>query len=153
MDIKLHELLATINFPKEWYPSLESCSLSRVKVNSKTMKIILDSDKQIPVDTYIKLNNYLNDFFNTTCILEINVSKKSFDRVIEYFNYFTESDKYKFIKNRLKASFNNYYIELYNDSEKKDVEDLVNDLNKKLELVGISKLDIIINEFNREKIR
>ena len=152
MDIKLHELLATINFPKEWYPSLESCSLSRVKVNSKTMKIILDSDKQIPVDTYIKLNNYLNDFFNTTCILEINVSKKSFDRVIEYFNYFTESDKYKFIKNRLKASFNNYYIELYNDSEKKDVEDLVNDLNKKLELVGISKLDIIINEFNREKI-
>ena len=108
MDIKLHEILATINFPKEWYPSLESCSLSRVKVNNSKMKIILDSDKQIPVDTYIKLNDYLNDFFHTNCTLEINVEKKSFDRVIEYFNYFTEDEKYKFIKNRLKCNFNNY---------------------------------------------
>ena len=90
MDIKLHELLATINFPTEWYPSLESCSLSRVKVNSKTMKIILDSETQIPVDAYIKLNNCLNDFFNTNCILEIKVNKKSFDRILEYFNYFTK---------------------------------------------------------------
>ena len=92
MDIKLHELLATINFPKEWYPSLESCSLSRVKVNSKTMKIILDSDKQIPVDTYIKLNDYLNDFFHTNCTLEINVEKKSFD-FMSLFSFESEKDE------------------------------------------------------------
>ena len=87
MDKDLHKILATINFPKELYPSLESCSLSRVKVNSKTMKIIIDSEIQIPVDAYIKFNSCLNDFFNTSCTLEINVIKKSFDRILEYFNY------------------------------------------------------------------
>ena len=100
MDIKLHELLATINFPKEWYSSLESCKLSRVKVNKTSMKIILDNNESLPVDAYIKLNDCLNDFFNIVCTLEINVPKKSFDRVIEYFNYYTEDDKYKFIKNK-----------------------------------------------------
>ena len=152
MDIKLHELLATINFPTEWYPSLESCSLSRVKVNSKTMKIILDSETQIPVDAYSKLNNCLNDFFNTNCIIEIKVNKKSFDRILEYFNYFTEDNKYKFIKNRLKSNFNNFYVELNNESEKNDVEELVKALNEKLDLVGLHKLDIIVNEFNRTKV-
>ena len=152
MDIKLHEILATINFPKDLYPSLESCSLSRVKVNNKTMKIILDSEKQIPVDTYIKLRNCLNDFFNGVCNVEINVKKKSFERLMEYFNYYTEDEKYKFIKNRLKCNFNNYYIELNNESEKKEVESIVKDLNEKLSLVGVSNLDIIINEFNRTKV-
>ena len=55
---------------------------------------------------------------------------------MEYFNYYTEDEKYKFIKNRLKCNFNNYYIELNNESEKKEVESIVKDLNEKLSLVG-----------------
>ena len=45
------------------------------------MKIILDSETTIPVDTYIKFVNCLNDFFSTICTLEINVPMKSFDRI------------------------------------------------------------------------
>ena len=56
MDKKLQELLASINFPDEWCNDLYNCSLSKVKISEKNklMKIILDSEQTIPVNTYIK---------------------------------------------------------------------------------------------------
>ncbi len=154
MDQKLQELLANISFPEELYDDLISCSLSKVKISQKenNMKIILDSENTIPVNTYLKLVSYLNDFFNISCNVEIKVKKKSFDRIMEYFNYFTEEDKYRFVRGKIKCNFNNYYIEVNNESEKRDLEESLNDINENLEKVGFSKLDIIINEFNRTKV-
>jgi len=154
MNHKLQELLACISFPEELYDDLKSCSLSKVKINEKNnnMKIILDSDNTIPLNTYLKLISYLNDFFNIPCSLEFNTKKKSFDRIMEYFNYFTEDGKYRFIRNKIKCNFNNYYLELNNESEKRDIEELLKELNEKLISVGYNPLEVIINEFNRTKV-
>ena len=154
MNHKLQELLASINFPEELYDDLKSCSLSKVKINEKknNMKIILDSDNTIPLNTYLKLISYLNDFFNIPCSLEFKTKKKSFDRLMEYFNYFTEDDKYRYLRNKIKCNFNNYYIELNNESEKRDIDELLKEINDNLTSVGFSSLDTIINEFNRTKV-
>ncbi len=154
MDKKLQELLASINFPEEWCNDLYNCSLSKVKISEKNklMKIILDSEQTIPVNTYIKLVQCLNDFFGIDCFLEIKTKKNGFNRIQEYFNYFTEDDKYKFIRSKLKCNFNNYFIEVNNESEQREVVDLLNEINERLDKVGVNKLDIIVNEFNRTKV-
>ena len=154
MDQKLQELLANINFPDDLYVDLNNCSLSKVKISEKNklIKIILNSEQAIPVNTYIKLVQYLNDFFGINCYLEIKTKKNGFNRIQEYFNYFTEDEKYKFIRSKLKCNFNNYYIEVNNESEQREISDLLKEINEKLDNVGITNLEIIINEFNRTKV-
>ena len=62
MNKKLQELLDVISFPKEDYSKLNLCTLNKVKVNNKEMKIILNTDDVLDLDIYLKLQEYLDNF-------------------------------------------------------------------------------------------
>ena len=84
------------------------------------------------------LETILNDFFGVKSSIEVITDKKSFKYIREYFSYFTENEKYTFLRNKLKNNFNNYYIEVNNESEKKQLQEMVEEINEKLSKVGIN---------------
>ena len=87
MDKKLEELLNTIRFPEEDYSSFFNVSLKRVKVSKNKMRIILNSDIPLKLEDYLKLNELLNSFFSTECILEINTTTTDLTNIRECYNY------------------------------------------------------------------
>ena len=121
--MKLEELLMKINYPSNYYDNLKNCSLTRVKVNKKSIKILLSSDEPIELNAYIKLESVLKDFFNIDSSVEVIVDNKGYKYVTDYFLYFTENDKYSFLRDKLKNSYNNYYIEVNNENEKNQLEE------------------------------
>ena len=152
MDKKLEELLDTVSFPKGDYSSFLSMSLKRVKVNQNKMKIILEGENPLPLHIYLKLNELLNTFFNTDCILEIKTLKDDFKNIRECYNYATDFCNLPILKERLKSNYNSYYIEFNNESELNQCLDDIKKVNEVLTLMGYSELNTIINEFNRTKI-
>ena len=152
MEKKIKELLDAIMFPEEEYSSFLNVSLKRVKVNKEKMHIILKSDGPLRLSTYLKLNEYLDNFFHVNCTLEIQSDKNNFENIRECFDYVANFSNISFLKNRLKNNYNNYYIELNNESEHRQCLDDVELINEKLVLMGYPKLEVIINEFNRNKV-
>ena len=152
MDKKLEELLNTIKFPEEEYSSFFNVSLKRVKVSKEKMRIILNSDIPLKLNIYLKLNELLNVFFNTDCILEINCEKIDLTNLRECYNYAVSFCKLPLLKERLKNNYNSFYIEFNNDNELRQCKDDVIEVNEVLSLMGYSKLETMVNEFNRGKI-
>ncbi len=152
MDNKLKELLDAINFPEEEYSSFLNMSLKKVKVNKEKMHIILKNDKPLNIDIYIKLNEYLNNFFHVNCTLEIQLDKSDYTNIRECFNYVTDFLEITFLKDRLKNNYNSYYIELNNESEERQCSNDIKLINEKLSLMGYPILEVMINEFNRNKV-
>ena len=152
MDKKLQELLDTISFKEEDYSSFLGMSLKRVKVSHDKMRIILEGDKPLKLDIYLKMNELLNKFFNTECILEIKAKNDDLKLLRECFNYATGFCKLPFIKERLKSNYNSYYIEFNNENELKQCNTDVIKINEILKLMGFNELNTMVNEFNRNKI-
>ncbi len=152
MDKKLEELLNTISFPKEDYSSFFNVSLKRVKVSKNKMKIILNSDIPLSLVNYLKLNELLNSFFNTECILEINAITNDLTNIRECYNYAVSFSSIPLLKERLKNNYNSYYIEFNNENELRQCQEDVIKVNEILELMGYKKLETMVNEFNRSKI-
>ena len=152
MDKKLEELLNTISFPINDYSRLIGCSLNRVKVNKKQMTIILNSPSNLDLDLYIKLNECLDNFFSTKCLLGIIPNSIDNTKLRDYYNYVNKDISLSFLSERLKSNYNSFYIELNNSSEEHQTKDYVSVINEKLELMGFNKLQVFINEFNRSKV-
>ena len=152
MDKKLEELLNTINFPEEEYSSFFNVSLKRVKVNKNKMRIILESETPLKLETYLKLNDLLNQFFNTDCVLEIDTKKEDLTDIRECYNYATSFLTIPLLKDRLKNNYNSYYIEFNNENELRQCSEDVVKVNEILELMGYKKLEEMVNEFNRNKV-
>ena len=152
MDKKLEELLNTIKFPEEEYSSFLKVSLKRVKVSKNKMRIILNSEKPMNLNVYLKLNELLNGFFNTDCILEVVTEKKDLENIRECYNYAVSFCKLPLLKDRLKNNYNSYYIEFNNDNELRQCTDDIKKVNDVISLMGYNKLDTMVNEFNRVKI-
>ena len=152
MDSKLEELLNTIKFPEEEYSSFFNVSLKRVKVSRDKMRIILNSDIPLKLSNYLKLNELLNDFFNTECILEVNAEKNDLTNLRECYNYAVSFSTISLLKDRLKNNYNSYYIEFNNENELRQCEEDVKKVNDILELMGYQKLETLVNEFNRNKV-
>ena len=152
MNEKLKELLDAINYPKEEYSSFLNMSLKKVKVNKEKMHIILNSDNHLKLSVYLKLNEYLNNFFHVKCILEIETIANNYNDIRECFEYVTNLCNISFLKDRLKNNYNSYYIELNNESEKRQCLKDISLINEQLMLMGYPKLEIMVNEFNRVKI-
>ena len=152
MDRKLTELLDTIAFPEDERSSFFNMSLKRVKVSRDKMRIILEGEVPLDLDTYLKINNLLNNFFSTDCILEIITSKDDFTNIRVCYNYAINFCSLPLLKDRLKSNYNSYYIEFNNENEAKQCEKDVERVNEILSLMGFKKLNTMINEFNRVKI-
>ena len=150
MDKKLEELLNAINFPNQYYDSFEKCSLNKVKVSDSTMKIVLNTNKTLDIDLYLLFNEYLNNFFNVNCKLEIKANVIENDDLVKNYNKLNENNL--ILKDRLKNNYNNYFIELNNESEHRQLSKDIDDVNNKLILMGFNKLEVIINEYNRQKV-
>lgn len=152
MEDKLKELLMAIKYPIEEQSSFLNMSLKKVKVSKDKMHIILRNDVPLKLSEYLKFNERLNNFFNVHCILEIETDKVDYTNIRECYDYIANLSLTTFLKDRLKNNYNSYYIELNNDSEKRQSLNSVNTINEKLMLMGYPKLEIIVNEFNRNKI-
>lgn len=152
MDKKLEELLITIDFPKEDFSSFLNVSLKKVKVSKDKMKIIIETFAPLTLEVYLKFQECLKKFFNVDCILEVNSKNNDFTNLRECFDYATDFCSLPLLKNRLKNNYNSYYIELNNNSEEHQCIDDIKKINDILSLMGFSKLEVIINEFNRTKI-
>ena len=152
MDKKLEELLKTINFPEEEYSSFLKSSLKRVKVNKNKMRIILEQEVPLKLNTYLLLNKHLDTFFNTQCVLEIDTSKEDFTYIRECYDYATNFCDLAFLKERLKSNYNSYYIELNNASEEHQCKEDIEKINEVMTLMGFKKINVMVNEFNRTKV-
>ena len=152
MDKKLEELLNTIQFPKEEYSSFLNMSLKRVKVNKNKMRIILEGVSPLKLSIYLKLNELLNSFFNTECILEIQTSKNDYSNLNECYNYATNFCKFPILAERLKNNYNSFYIEFNNENECNQCMEDVIKVNEILSLMGFNELNTMVNEFNRTKV-
>jgi len=152
MDKKLEELLDAIKYPKEEYSSFLNVSLKRVKVSKNKMHIILNSDKPLKLDCYLKFNDAINNFFNVNCMLEINTDTKILDGLREVYEYATSFSTVSFLKERLKNNYNSFYIELNNSSEEHQCSEDIKKINELITLMGYDKLEVMVNEFNRTKI-
>ena len=152
MDKKIEELLKTIKFPEEDYSSFFNMTLEKVKVSKDKMHIVIRSDRPLNLKSYIILNECLNNFFHTECILEIKCTSPNYENIRESFTYAVEKTSLPFLKDRLKSNYNSYFIELNNVSEEHQCMDDIQKINNCLMLMGYPKLEIIINEFNRTKV-
>ena len=152
MESKLKELLDAINFDKEEYSSFLNVSLKKVKVSKEKMHIILNSEKVLKLNTYLRLNECLNNFFHVNCILEVQVKNSNYENIRECFDYATNFSDISFLKERLKNNYNSYYIELNNESEKRQCKVDLDKINEILMRMGYPKLEIMINEFQRNKV-
>ena len=152
MEEKLKELLDAIKYPVEDTSSFLNMSLKKVKVNKEKMHIILKSDNPLKLAHYIKFNECLNTFFNVNCILEIDIDSNNYNNIRECYEYIVDSLEIPFLKDRLKNNYNSFYIELNNESEKRQCLDSIKIINDKLMLMGYPKLEVMVNEFNRNKV-
>ena len=152
MDKKLEELLNAIKFPEEEYSSFLNMKLKKVKVNKDKMRIILEGIHPLKLELYTKLNELLNSFFSTDCILEIVTSENDYQYLRECYNYAVNYCTLPLLKERLKNNYNSYYIEFNNENEHSQCINDVKIVNEILSLMGFKKLDTMINEFNRTKI-
>ncbi len=152
MDKKLEELLNTINFPEEEYSSFFNVSLKRVKVSKNNMRIILKSETPLKLETYLKLNELLNKYFNTDCVLEIDAEKEDLSNIRDCYNYAASFSVVSLLKDRLKNNYNSYYIEFNNENEQRQCNGDVDKVNDILELMGYKRLEVMVNEFNRGKV-
>ena len=130
MDKKLEELLNTINFPEEEYSSFFNVSLKKVKVSKNKMHIVLSSDIPLKLNVYLKLNELLNNFFNTECVLEIDASTNDLTNIRECYNYAASSLVIPLLKDRLKNNYNSYYIEFNNENEFEQCREDVKKVNE-----------------------
>ena len=152
MDKKLQELLETIQFDKSLYGSLESASLSRVKVKDKSIKIIIKTSDILDLKLYLNLNDALDSFFNVHCLLQINAEKINYRLLDDYYNHVIEKYDLPLLKDRLRSMYGNHYVLCYNESEKRQLANQVNTMNEYLVLYGFVKLDLVIDDYERSKI-
>ena len=152
MDSKTKELLETIKFPNEDISSFFNTKLKRVKVSKSSMHIILENDVPYKLEIYKKLEEHLNAFFGTQCILEVNTLKEDYTNIREYFDYVVSKGTIEFLKTRLKSNYNSYYIELNNESEQNQCKESIKKINEELSLMGFKPLNVMVNEFNRTKV-
>ena len=63
---KLKLLLEQVNMPVELYSDFKDGNLDRINVNKKdnSVKFLITLDKILPVDTYDRLNNLINEKYN-----------------------------------------------------------------------------------------
>ena len=152
MDKKLEELLHTISFPIDYFNKLEGCSLNKVKVSNNKMRIILNTVSNLDIDIYRCLKTCLDSFFNVDCLLEIKTENINNDKINEYYQEAIKNIPVTFLTDKLKNNYNNYFIELNNDSEYHQVEKYTKEINDFLILGGFMELEVIVNEYNRQKI-
>ena len=152
MDKKLHELLDTIKFPLGDYEKLKDAHLKRVKVNNRQMKIVLKTDNILDIKTYLKLNQALDSFFNVNCLLEIEPDHINYRNLNDYYDFVVSELEIQIIGNRLREMYGNHYILALNESEKRQFENSLLLINERLSLYGFPKLEVVIDDYEREKI-
>ena len=152
MDKKIEELLNTIHFPQEEYSSFLNVSLKRVKVSQNKMQIILKSIRPLQLKVYLDLQEKVNEFFKTDCILKIETENNDYEGIREVYQYITKDLGATFLKDRLKNNYNSYYIELNNESENHQAKEDIKTINDFLVLIGYKELNVMVNEFNRNKV-
>ena len=152
MDCKLQDILKTIKYPQDEYTSFLEMKLLRVVVNKKKMRLILENPIPLKLDIYLKLKKYLDDYFKCDCTVEIHTLKEDLSDLRACYEYAMNFVTLPLLSDRLKSNYNSFYINLNNESEKKQTEDDVKIINEILSLMGYHELNVMINEFNRVKV-
>ena len=158
MQDKLEKILKLINLNEDYYEYFYNGCLEKVliKDNIEQWEMIIKLDRVLPLNVYLELENNIKNVFNKVKIIKIRINpiNSNFDELNNYYNYFIDivcknNVRYNTFKNR-KINLNNniLLIEVYNETEKNNLNQIKKFFLEKMNLYGykINDLDYIIIE-------
>ena len=151
-DEKLEKFLNIIHMDNiEKYKNL---FLKKVVISKKKeeIKLYLQGNSMISLDCYKKLKTQMEEFFHSKVFIYMeNIGDKSL-YLKDYYDFYLP--KYiSFFQNRLKINGNNNnYIVVYNQGEKRQIEEYLGEINEKLTSIGYEPLGVYLDEEERNVI-
>ena len=153
MQEKLEKLLNTININKDNLIYYEDGKLEKVKIvdNLRLWEVIIKLGSNLPLEVYLELENKMREVFNKIEVIrvKINTNSNNYEELNKYYNYLIgiiskNNVRYNTFLNR-EISFDDdkLTIEIYNDVEKKNIEQVKKYLIERFNLFGYD-----INDFS-----
>ena len=153
MQEKLEKLLNTININKDNLIYYEDGKLEKVKIvdNLRLWEVIIKLGSNLPLEVYLELENKMREVFNKIEVIrvKINTNSNNYEELNKYYNYLIgiiskNNVRYNTFLNR-EISFDDdkLTIEIYNDVEKKNIEQVKKYLIERFILFGYD-----INDFS-----
>ena len=153
MQEKLEKLLNTININKDNLIYYEDGKLEKVKIvdNLRLWEVIIKLGSNLPLEVYLELENKMREVFNKIEVsrVKINTNSNNYEELNKYYNYLIgiiskNNVRYNTFLNR-EISFDDdkLTIEIYNDVEKKNIEQVKKYLIERFNLFGYD-----INDFS-----
>ena len=155
MHDKLKLLLEQVNMPVELYFDFKDGNLDRINVNKKdnSVKFLITLDKILPVDTYDRLNNLINEKYNMYAEKKVvcNIVSKDYREVENYYNHFISVyskeqpllDMFRGIN--ITIENDTLTLEVSNKAEEMKLSSILDKLKEDLNNVGYNDLIININ--------
>ena len=146
MQEKLEKLLNTININKDNLIYYEDGKLEKVKIvdNLRLWEVIIKLGSNLPLEVYLELENKMREVFNKIEVIrvKINTNSNNYEELNKYYNYLIgiiskNNVRYNTFLNR-EISFDDdkLTIEIYNDVEKKNIEQVKKYLIERFNLFG-----------------
>ncbi|MBQ8871982.1 MAG: hypothetical protein IJ018_04470, partial [Bacilli bacterium] len=155
MHDKLKLLLEQVNMPVELYSDFKYGNLDRINVNKKdnSVKFLITLDKILPVDTYDRLNNLINEKYNMYDEKKVvcNIVSKDYGEVEKYYNHFisvySKEQPLLDMFRGINANIENdtLTLEVSNKAEEMKLSSILDRLKEDLNNVGYNDLIININ--------
>ena len=145
-DDKLEKILNTIHMDN--IDEFSNITLKKVVISKKReeIKLVLAGNNIFSLDTYKLLKTKMEEYFHSSVFIYFENNKDKSLYLDEYYKYFLP--KYiSFFSDRLKINGNNNnYIVVYNNGEKKQLEEYLKDINNELNKLGFESLSIYLDE-------
>ena len=161
MKNEIKTLLEKLNIDSKFFNELENGSIEKVLVYEEIgkIKIILKNDTNISVELYKELTSSLKNFFGGKDIylyLEVdrpnnNYFKEYFDETINIIR--KKNPIIEIFSDRLINKEDNFYVEVINKAEERQVGAFINDLNKIMGMFGYNlNVKTLMNEEKRNDV-
>ena len=161
MNNEIKILLDKLNIDQKFFSEVEHASIEKVLVYEEIgkIKLILKNDTNISIELYRSLTTSLKNFFGGKEVyLYLNVDNPNNNYFNDYFNETIEIIKRKnpiidIFSDRLISKEEQYYVEVINKAEERQVNIFINDLNKIMEMFGYNlNIKTFLNEEKRNDV-
>ncbi len=162
MDKEIKNLLEKLKIDLKYYGEFDNATVVKVAINKKynVVSLYLNTESNLSIELYEELEKSLNIFFNSDrSLVFINPKNRNLDCFNSYFNKaFKILEKNNPIINifsdRLVRVEDNYYVEVLNKAEQKQIGLFLKDINSYINMYGYSvSISTQINEEKRNDIK
>ena len=162
MDKEIKNLLEKLDIDLKHYSEFNNASINKVAINKKynVISLYLNTESNLSIELYEELEQSLTNFFNSDrSLVFVSPQNKNMDYFNNYFNKaFKILEKNNPIINifsdRLVRVEDDYYVEVLNKAEQKQINTFLKDINKYLNMYGYSvSISTQINEEKRNDIK